>query len=76
MYGVWTNSLRYGFTVVYDITDYPTEEALKAMIEDESTIYYYVLFTPAEYSLDLPAITTYDEQTYFASNAAESKNPV
>ena len=73
VYGVWTNSLRYGFTVVYDITDYPTEEALKAMIEDESTIYYYVLFTPAEYSLDLPAITTYDEQTYFASNAAEVK---
>ena len=73
VYGVWTNSLRYGFTVVYDITDYPTEETLKAMIEDESTIYYYVLFTPAEYSLDLPAITTYDEQTYFASNAAEVK---
>ena len=73
VYGVWTNSLRYGFTVVYDITDYPTEEALKAMIEDESTIYYYVLFTPAEYSLDLPVITTYDEQTYFASNAAEVK---
>ena len=73
VYGVWTNSLRYGFAVVYDITDYPTEEALKAMIEDESTIYYYVLFTPAEYSLDLPAITTYDEQTYFASNAAEVK---
>ena len=73
VYGVWTNSLRYGFTVVYDITDYPTEEALKAMIEDESTIYYYVLFTPAEYSLDLPAITTCDEQTYFASNAAEVK---
>ena len=73
VYGVWTNSLRYGFTVVYDITGYPTEEALKAMIEDESTIYYYVLFTPAEYSLDLPVITTYDEQTYFASNAAEVK---
>ena len=73
VYGVWTNSLRYGFTVVYDITDYPTEEALKAMIEDESTIYYYVLFTLAEYSLDLPVITTYDEQTYFASNAAEVK---
>ena len=73
VYGVWTNSLRYGFTVVYDITDYPTEEALKAMIEDESTIYYYVLFTPIEYKLDLPVITTYDEQTYFASNAADIK---
>lgn len=73
VYGVYTNSLRYGFTVVYDITDYPTEEALKAMIEDESTIYYYVLFTPIEYPLDLPVITTYDEQTYFASNAAEAK---
>ena len=73
VYGVYTNSLRYGFTVVYDITDYPTEEALKAMIEDESTIYYYVLFTPIEYKLDLPVITTYDEQTYFASNAAEVK---
>ena len=73
VYGVYTNSLRYGFTVVYDITDYPTEEALKAMIEDESTIYYYVLFTPIEYKLDLPVITTYDEQTYFASNAADIK---
>ena len=73
VYGVYTNSLRYGFTVVYDITDYPTEEALKAMIEDESTIYYYVLFTPIEYKLDLPVITTYDEQTYFASNASEVK---
>ena len=73
VYGVYTNSLRYGFTVIYDITDYPTEETLKAIIEDESTIYYYVLFTPAEYSLDLPVITTYDEQTYFASNAAEVK---
>ncbi|WP_297930235.1 hypothetical protein, partial [uncultured Coprobacter sp.] len=73
VYGVYTNSLRYGFTVVYDITDYPTEEALKAMIEDENTIYYYVLFTPIEYKLDLPVITTYDEQTYFASNAAEVK---
>ncbi len=73
VYGVYTNSLRYGFTVIYDITDYPTEETLKAIIEDESTIYYYVLFTPAEYPLDLPVITTYDEQTYFASNAAEVK---
>ncbi len=73
VYGVYTNSLRYGFTVIYDITDYPTEETLKAIIEDESTIYYYVLFTPAEYPLDLPVITTYDEQTYFASNAADVK---
>ncbi|RKT49302.1 hypothetical protein, partial [Coprobacter fastidiosus] len=73
VYGVWTNSLRYGFYLVYDVNDYPTEDDLKKMIEDESTIYYYVLFTPAEYSLDLPAITTYDEQTYFASNAADVK---
>ncbi|WP_297931596.1 hypothetical protein, partial [uncultured Coprobacter sp.] len=73
VYGVYTNSLRYGFYVVYDINDYPTEDDLKAMIEDESTIYYYVLFTPIEYPLDLPVITTYDEQTYFASNAAEAK---
>lgn len=36
-----------------------------------SIIMYYLL--RPEYSLDLPAITTYDEQTYFASNAAEVK---
>lgn len=33
----------------------------------------YPLYTPIEYPLDLPVITTYDEQTYFASNAAEVK---
>ena len=35
--------------------------------------YQGLLITPIEYSLDLPVITTYDEQTYFASNAAEVK---
>ena len=35
--------------------------------------YQGLLITPIEYELDLPVITTYDEQTYFASNAAEVK---
>lgn len=32
-----------------------------------------LLTTPIEYPLDLPAISTYDNQTYFATNAAEVK---
>ena len=35
--------------------------------------YQGLLITPIEYKLDLPVITTYDEQTYFATNAAEVK---
>lgn len=34
---------------------------------------YYIINDPIEYPLDLPVITTYDEQTYFASNAADVK---
>lgn len=74
VYGVWTNSLRYGFYLVYDVNDYPTEDDLKKMIEDESTIYYYVLFTLAEYPLDLPVIPTYSNETWI-STKKENVNP-
>ena len=34
---------------------------------------YYPLFEPQEYSLDLPQISTYEGQTYFATNTMEIK---
>ena len=73
IYGVYTNSIRYGFYIVYDINDYPTEDDLKQMLIDESTKYCYVLQEPQEYSLDLPQISTYEGQTYFATNTMEIK---
>ena len=70
VYGVYTNSLRYAFTVVYDVNDYATEDDLKVMVEDESTIYYYVLNEPIEYELDLQKINTFDDVTYVTTNSA------
>lgn len=65
VYGVWTNSILYGFFIVYDIKDYPTEDDLKAMIEDESTIFYYVVETPETEELDLNKdFETYKDQTW------------
>lgn len=65
VYGVWTNSILYGFFIVYDIKDYPTEDDLKAMIEDESTIFYYVVETPETKELDLNKdFETYKDQTW------------
>lgn len=65
VYGVWTNSILYGFFIVYDIKDYPTEDDLKAMIEDESTIFYYVVETPETNELDLNKdFETYKDQTW------------
>ena len=65
VYGVWTNSILYGFFIVYDIKDYPTEDDLKAMIEDESTIFYYVVETPETKELTLNKdFETYKDQTW------------
>lgn len=65
VYGVWTNSILYGFFIVYDIKDYPTEDDLKAMIEDESTIFYYVVKTPETKELALNKdFETYKDQTW------------
>lgn len=65
VYGVWTNSILYGFFIVYDIKDYPTEDDLKAMIEDESTIFYYVVGTPETKELALNKdFETYKDQTW------------
>lgn len=65
VYGVWTNSILYGFFIVYDIKDYPTEDDLKAMIEDESTIFYYVVETPETKELYLNKdFETYKDQTW------------
>lgn len=65
VYGVWTNSILYGFFIVYDIKDYPTEDDLKAMIEDESTIFYYVVETPETKELALNKdFETYKDQTW------------
>lgn len=64
VYGVYTNSLRYGFYLVYDINDYPTESDLKAMIEDESTIFTYVLENESQTEINVGDIPTYDNQTW------------
>lgn len=64
VYGVYTNSLRYGFYIVYDINDYPTESDLKAMIEDESTIFTYVLENESQTEINVGDIPTYDNQTW------------
>ena len=64
VYGVYTNSLRYGFYIVYDINDYPTESDLKAMIEDESTIFIYVLENESQTEINVGDIPTYDNQTW------------
>ena len=50
-----------------------TKEEITAWLSENEVYVSYQLAEPAEYPLDLPVITTYDEQTYFASNAAEVK---
>ena len=57
----------------YPTTVNMTKEEITAWLGENEVYVSYQLAEPAEYSLDLPAITTYDEQTYFASNAAEVK---
>lgn len=74
VYGVYTNSLRYGFYLVYDINDYPTESDLKAMIEDESTIFTYVLENESQTEINVGDIPTYDNQTWI-STVKDDVNP-
>lgn len=74
VYGVYTNSLRYGFYLVYDVNDYPTESDLKAMIEDESTIFIYVLENESQTEINVGDIPTYDNQTWI-STVKDDVNP-
>lgn len=50
-----------------------TKEEITAWLSENEVYVSYQLAEATEYPLDLPVITTYDEQTYFASNAAEVK---
>lgn len=74
VYGVYTNSLRYGFYLVYDVNDYPTESDLKAMIEDESTIFTYVLENESQTEINVGNIPTYDNRTWI-STVKDDVNP-
>lgn len=74
VYGVYTNSLRYGFYLVYDVNDYPTEDDLKKMIEDESTVYIYALQDEIEADIALENIPTYSDETWI-STKKENVNP-
>ena len=57
----------------YPTTVNMTKEEITAWLGENEVYVSYQLAEPAEYPLDLPVITTYDEQTYFATNAAEVK---
>ena len=50
-----------------------TKEEITAWLSENEVYVSYQLAEATEYPLDLPVITTYDEQTYFASNAADVK---
>ena len=60
------------FTLANNGGDFTLDDANQWLSNHELEV-IYILRTPAEYPLDLPVITTYDEQTYFASNAADVK---
>ena len=60
------------FTLANNGGDFTLDDANQWLSNHELEV-IYIIRTPAEYPLDLPVITTYDEQTYFASNAAEVK---
>lgn len=68
----WSNYARGNVHYIYFNVplEYDTVEKAIAYLGENYEI-YYPLYTPIEYPLDLPVITTCDEQTYFASNAAE-----
>ena len=57
----------------YTTTVNMTKEEITAWLGENEVYVSYQLAEPAEYPLDLPVITTYDNQTYFASNAADVK---
>ena len=50
-----------------------TKEEITAWLGENEVYVSYQLAAQAEYPLDLPQISTYDNQTYFASNAADVK---
>lgn len=74
VYGVYTNSLRYGFYLVYHVNDYPTEDDLKKMIEDEDTVYIYALQDEIEANIAIKDIPTYSNETWI-STKKENVNP-
>ena len=57
----------------YPTTVNMTKEEITAWLGENEVYVSYQLAEPAEYPLDLPVISTYDNQTYFASNAADVK---
>ena len=57
----------------YPTTVNMTKEEITAWLGENEVYVSYQLAEPAEYPLDLPVISTYDNQTYFTSNAAEVK---
>jgi hypothetical protein len=50
-----------------------TKEEITAWLGENEVYVSYQLAAQAEYPLDLPQISTYEGQTYFATNAAEVK---
>ena len=60
------------FTLANNGGDFTLDDANQWLSNHELEV-IYILRTPAEYPLDLPVISTYDNQTYFTSNAAEVK---
>jgi len=50
-----------------------TKEEITAWLGENEVYVSYQLAAQAEYPLDLPQISTYEGQTYFASNAADVK---
>ena len=57
----------------YPTTVNMTKEEITAWLGENEVYVSYQLAEPAEYPLDLLVISTYDNQTYFASNAADVK---
>lgn len=57
----------------YPTTVNMTKEEITAWLGENEVYVSYQLAAQAEYPLDLPVISTYDNQTYFTSNAAEVK---
>lgn len=57
----------------YPTTVNMTKEEITAWLGENEVYVSYQLAEPAEYPLDLPVISTYDNQTYFATNAADVK---
>ena len=57
----------------YPTTVNMTKEEITAWLGENEVYVSYQLAERTEYPHDLPVITTYDEQTYFASNAADVK---